>query len=181
METSSSQHDQLDIEHKSVDFQEEEAIDAEDIAERMESASMPIGWLDQHRIRAPGERPSQSISADKWRARQRRAAQQRTLEARRVARRIAVARGPQQARRQTRHRSRRSTRHTATARGPDPDPQPPIISRQTLGQALTSVGNQYSAIAIERAALASPNQGSSVDAVSLMRSRRDHSRGRRAA
>ncbi|KYF57776.1 hypothetical protein BE04_39455 [Sorangium cellulosum] len=124
MATSSNQYDQPDMEYEGAEFEGGDLGDAEDIAERMQSDALPVGWLDAHRIRAPGERPSRAISADEWRTRRRRAAQQRTIEARRMARRIVIAPRPRQCRVQTRHRSRRSMRGATTTRGPDPAPRP---------------------------------------------------------
>jgi hypothetical protein len=169
MENTNAQYDQLDVVHEGAGFEEEDHIDAEDVAERMQSDAMPSGWVDTHRIRAPWDPLPLSVS--EARMRQRRAAQRRTLDARRMTRRRAVARGPRHSRGQRRHHAGRATPRAAAARGPDPDPSSPSsLSRETLA-------NIH---ALACAALAAPSPGSRLKATTVVKLRRDRSGGRGA-
>ncbi|MFS8071475.1 MAG: hypothetical protein ACMG6S_34315, partial [Byssovorax sp.] len=139
-------YDNLDIEIEGVETEEEDRwmdrLEADDIAERMQSDAKLADWIDTHRIRAPWDPPS--LSLNEWRERRRRAAQHRTIAARRAAQHIVTARGPQRSRGQTRLRSRRATRvrRAATARGPDPDPcRPPTSSRRAQGRSFAGIGD----------------------------------------
>jgi hypothetical protein len=64
METNHSQSNQPDTTYAGADSEEEEPVDAEDVAERMQSDAKIADWLDAHQIRAPGEHPPRERRGD---------------------------------------------------------------------------------------------------------------------
>lgn len=98
----------------------EHPLDPDDIAEHSLGDVNPTGG-QMRVIRAPWD--DRSISRTRWLAMRSRAAQNRTLQSRRTARRLAVAHGPGRTRGHARRRTRQTTTHgRAAARAPEPDP-----------------------------------------------------------